>query len=111
MGTSSLDSEPGDAMQNREPLGSIRPDDLATIDLAPDDLAGASLSAPSAEIWDLSNANHDAAALLLQTPARDRMRTAGVAAAALAVTFALGWAGGLTWQEFAGSSASSQVAQ
>src|SRR5437879_941002 len=90
-------------MQNREPLGSIRPDDLAT-----NDLAGA---APSAEIWDLSNANHDAAALLLQKPARDRIRTAGVAAAALAVTFALGWVGGLTWQEFAGSSASNQVAQ
>ena len=98
-------------MQNREPLGSIRPDHLATDDLVPDDLAGAQLSAPSAEIWDLSNANHDAAALLLQTPARDRMRTAGVAAAALAVTFALGWVGGLAWQEFADSSASNQVAQ
>ena len=103
-------------MQIREPLGSIRPDHLATDhlatdDLVPDDLAGAQLSAPSAEMWDLSNANHDAAALLLQSPARDRMRTAGVAAAALAVTFALGWVGGLAWQEFADSSASNQVAQ
>lgn len=89
-------------MQDREPLIPAR--------IWPTDAAGAASSTPSAEFWDLSNANHDAAALL-QEPARDRMRIAALGAAALAATFALGWAGALSWHEFTDTPAPSQVAQ
>ncbi|MBR0755568.1 hypothetical protein JQ604_25590 [Bradyrhizobium jicamae] len=87
-------------MHDREPTfpGSIWPNDAAG---AP---------TPSADLWDLSNANHDAAALL-QEPARDRMRIAALGAAALAATFALGWAGALSWHEFTDTPAPSQVVQ
>jgi hypothetical protein len=78
--------------------------------LWPDDTADASSAAPSAELWDLSSANHDAVALL-QEPARNRFRTSALAAVALAATFALGWAGALSWHDFAGPPAPSQVAR
>lgn len=78
--------------------------------LWPDDRAGASAAAPSAEFWDLSRANHDAVALL-QEPARDRLRKSALAAAALATTFALGWAGALIWHDSSGPPAPSQIAQ
>lgn len=76
--------------------------------LWPGDAAGASPAAPSAEFWDLSSANHDAVALL-QEPARHHLRTSALVAAALAATFALGWAGALIWHDFAGSPAPSQL--
>ena len=79
-------------MQDREPMspGSIWPTDVAD---------GRSPQ-PPAEVWDLSSTDHDAA-LLLQEPYRDRIRNIALAATALTLTFALGWAGGLTWHDAA----------
>ncbi|MBR0829045.1 hypothetical protein JQ596_26260 [Bradyrhizobium manausense] len=73
-------------------------------------MASASSPTPATEFWDLSSANHDAVALLRE-PARDRLRTSALAAAALATTFALGWAGALIWHDVAGPPAPSQIAR
>lgn len=93
---------PGHATLDREPslAGSI----------GPDDMAGAPLPQQSADFWDLSNAGHDTA-LLLQQPQHDRIRIAAIAAAALVMSFALGWTGGLNWHEFVSVPAPSQVAR
>ena len=81
-------------MLDREPPppGSIWPTDVAH-DRLPDQ---------SADLWDVSGENHDAA-LLLREPYRDRIRIFTAAAVALAATFALGWAGGLGWHAFTGT--------
>jgi hypothetical protein len=92
----------GQAMQDREPSspGSIRVGDVA---------AGRSPELP-ADLWELSSADRDAA-LLLREPYVDRIRTVGLAAMALALSFALGWSGGLNWHQFAGAPGPSPVAQ
>ncbi|KWV58972.1 hypothetical protein AS156_32810 [Bradyrhizobium macuxiense] len=64
----------------------------------------------SADLWDVSGENHDAA-LLLREPYRDRIRTFTAAAVALAATFALGWAGGLSWHDFTGTPRIRPIAQ
>lgn len=89
-------------MQDREPTsaGSIWPTDLAD---------GRTPARP-ADLWDVSNENHDAA-LLLREPFADRIGTLMLAATALAASFVLGWAGSQYWREFAGASAPGQVAQ
>ena len=87
-------------MQDREPTsaGSIWPTDLA---------GGHALGQP-ADLWDVSNENHDAA-LLLREPFADRIGTLVLGATALAASFVLGWAGSQYWREFAGTSVPSQV--
>jgi hypothetical protein len=78
-------------MQDREPInpGSIQPTDV---------MEGHS-PAQTADLWDLSNENHDAA-LLLREPFADRIGTALLAATALAASFVLGWTGGANWHDF-----------
>ncbi len=89
-------------MQDRapSPLGSIWPADLAD----------GRLPERSADLWDVSGENHDAA-VLLREPLRDRIRTLTAAAVALAATFALGWTGGLSWHQLAGTSHVGPTAQ
>lgn len=69
----------------------------------PTDLADGRLPERSADLWDVSGENHDAA-LLLREPYRDRIRIVTAAAVVVAATFALGWAGGVSWHELAGTS-------
>ena len=80
-------------MQDREPIspGSIWPTDV-TEGHSP---------AQTADLWDVSGENHDAA-LLLREPFADRIGTALLAATALAASFVLGWTGGANWHDFAG---------
>lgn len=89
-------------MQDREPTsaGSIWPTDLA----------GVRAPGPTADLWDVSNENHDAA-LLLREPFADKIGTLMLAATALAASFVLGWAGSQYWHEFAGASEPAAVAQ
>lgn len=89
-------------MQNREPS-------ILGIPWAGDAAAGRSPEQP-ADLWELSSADRDAA-LLLREPYIDRIRTVGLAATALALTFALGWAGGLNWHLVDGASNPGPVAQ
>ncbi|HEX7924838.1 MAG TPA: hypothetical protein VF583_28010 [Bradyrhizobium sp.] len=56
--------------------------------------------AQTADLWDVSGENHDAA-LLLREPFADRIGTALLAATALAASFVLGWTGGANWHDFA----------
>lgn len=79
-------------MQDREPIspGSIWPTDV-TEGHSP---------AQTADLWDVSGENHDAA-LLLREPFADRIGTALLAATALAASFVLGWTGGANWHDFA----------
>ncbi|GKQ54489.1 hypothetical protein BRSPCE3_53440 [Bradyrhizobium sp. Ce-3] len=79
-------------MQDREPInpGSIWPTDV-TEGHSP---------AQTADLWDVSGENHDAA-LLLREPFADRIGTALLAATALAAAFVLGWTGGANWHDFA----------
>ncbi|WP_143278927.1 hypothetical protein [Bradyrhizobium sp. C9] len=55
--------------------------------------------AQTADLWDVSGENHDAA-LLLREPFADRIGTALLAATALAASFVLGWTGGANWHDF-----------
>jgi hypothetical protein len=92
----------GHAMQDREPShpGSMWSEDAA---------AGLLPEQP-ADLWELSSDDRDAA-LLLREPYADRIRTVSLAAAALALSFALGWAGGLNWHQVAGAPSPGPVAQ
>ncbi|MCC8966940.1 hypothetical protein H8A95_32585 [Bradyrhizobium sp. Pear76] len=54
--------------------------------------------AQTADLWDVSGENHDAA-LLLREPFADRIGTALLAATALAASFVLGWTGGANWHD------------
>ena len=89
-------------MQDREPSS---PESIWLTDVAD----GRSPEQP-ADLWDLTNANHDAAALLRE-PFADRIGTVILAATALAATFVLGWAGGANWHEFVPTSSPTPVAQ
>ncbi|QOZ31495.1 hypothetical protein XH92_06980 [Bradyrhizobium sp. CCBAU 53421] len=77
-------------MQDREPIspGSIWPTDV-TEGHSP---------AQTADLWDVSGENQDAA-LLLREPFADRIGTALLAATALAASFVLGWTGGANWHD------------
>ncbi|MHC2435561.1 hypothetical protein ACVMB0_002936 [Bradyrhizobium sp. USDA 4451] len=89
-------------MQDREPIspGSIWPTDV-TEGHSP---------AQTADLWDVSGENHDAA-LLLREPFADRIGTALLAATALAAAFVLGWTGGANWHDFFTTPATVPVAQ
>ncbi|MBR0873947.1 hypothetical protein JQ633_26550 [Bradyrhizobium tropiciagri] len=87
-------------MQDREPTSAAS--------IWPTDLAGGHAPGQPADLWDVSNENHDAA-LLLREPFADRVGTLVLAATALAASFVLGWAGSQYWHEFAGTSGPSQV--
>ncbi|PAY06997.1 hypothetical protein CK489_14325 [Bradyrhizobium sp. UFLA03-84] len=78
-------------MQDREP---INPESIW-----PSDATEGHSPAQTADLWDVSNENHDAA-LLLREPFADRVGTALLAATALAASFVLGWAGGANWHDF-----------
>ncbi|WP_429025142.1 hypothetical protein [Bradyrhizobium sp. I1.14.4] len=54
----------------------------------------------TADLWDVSGENHDAAQLLRE-PFADRIGTALLAATALAASFVLGWTGGASWHDIA----------
>ncbi|MEN3348568.1 MAG: hypothetical protein V7632_2203 [Bradyrhizobium sp.] len=89
-------------MHDREPIspGNVWPTDVAD---------GRS-SEPASDLWDLPNANHDAA-LLLREPLADRIGTALLVATALAASFVLGWAGNVSWNHFASAPEPAAVAQ
>ncbi|MCA6122342.1 hypothetical protein J6500_10640 [Bradyrhizobium sp. WSM 1704] len=87
-------------MQDREPTSAAS--------IWPTDLADGRVPARPADLWDVSNENHDAA-LLLREPFADRIGTLVLAATALAASFVLGWAGSQYWHEFAGASGAGQV--
>ena len=72
-------------MQDREP---INPESIW-----PSDATEGHSPAQTADLWDVSSENHDAA-LLLREPFADRIGTALLAATALAASFVLGWTGG-----------------
>ncbi|MCC8939100.1 hypothetical protein [Bradyrhizobium ivorense] len=93
---------PGHAMHDRAP---ISPDNVW-----PTDLAGGRSAEPASDLWDLSNANHDAA-LLLREPLADRIGTALLVATALAASFVLGWAGNVSWNHFTSVPEPAVVAQ
>ncbi|OKO72780.1 hypothetical protein [Bradyrhizobium sp. NAS96.2] len=79
-------------MQDREP---INPESIW-----PTDVTEGHSPAQAADLWGVSNENHDAA-LLLREPFADRIGTALLAATALAASFVLGWTGGANWHDFA----------
>ncbi|QIG95027.1 MULTISPECIES: hypothetical protein [unclassified Bradyrhizobium] len=79
-------------MQNREPISAAS--------IWPTDVTEGHSPAQTADLWDVSNENHDAA-LLLREPFADRIGTALLAATALAASFVLGWTGGANWHDFA----------
>ncbi|MCC8975872.1 hypothetical protein H8B01_36840, partial [Bradyrhizobium sp. Cham227] len=56
--------------------------------------------AQTADLWDVTGENHDAA-LLLREPFADRIGTALLAATAFAASFVLGWTGGANWHDLA----------
>lgn len=80
-------------MQDREP---INPESIW-----PSDATEGHSPAQTADLWDVSSENHDAA-LLLREPFADRIGTALLAATALAASFVLGWTGGANWHDFVG---------
>lgn len=79
-------------MQDREPISAAS--------IWPTDVTEGHSPAQTADLWDVSNENHDAA-LLLREPFADRIGTALLAATALAASFVLGWTGGANWHDFA----------
>lgn len=89
-------------MQDREPT--------YPASIWPTDVAEGRSPEQTAELWDLSNENHDAA-LLLREPFADRIGTALLAATALAASFVLGWTGGVNWHDFGGKAAPVAMAQ
>jgi hypothetical protein len=76
----------------------------------PADVADGRLPEQSADLWDIAGENHDAA-LLLREPHSDRIRAVAAVAVALAATFTLGWAGGLSWHHLTGATTIGPVAQ
>lgn len=66
----------------------------------PMDAVNSPSAAPTADHWDLTAGNQDAA-LLLREPYADRIGTLVLAATALAASFVLGWTGGANWHDFA----------
>ncbi len=79
-------------MQDREPISAAS--------IWPTDVTEGHSPAQTADLWDVSGENHDAA-LLLREPFADRIGTALLAATALAASFVLGWTGGANWHDFA----------
>ncbi len=78
-------------MQDREPI--------SPSSIWPTDVTEGHSPAQTADLWDISGENHDAA-LLLREPFADRIGTALLAATALAASFVLGWTGGANWRDF-----------
>ncbi|MGY4476516.1 hypothetical protein [Bradyrhizobium sp. USDA 3364] len=79
-------------MQDREPISAAN--------IWPSDVTEGHSPAQTADLWDVTGENHDAA-MLLREPFADRIGTALLAATALAASFVLGWAGGANWHDFA----------
>lgn len=88
-------------MQDREPISAAS--------IWPTDVTEGHSPAQTADLWDVTNENHDAA-LLLREPFADRIGTALLAATALAASFVLGWTGGANWRDL-GAPAPVPVAQ
>ncbi|MFQ3456822.1 hypothetical protein PMN64_26415 [Bradyrhizobium sp. UFLA01-814] len=79
-------------MQDREPISAAS--------IWPTDVTEGHSPAHTADLWDVTGENHDAA-LLLREPFADRIGTALLAATALAASFVLGWTGGANWHDLA----------
>ncbi|MGY2811569.1 hypothetical protein [Bradyrhizobium sp. USDA 4506] len=79
-------------MQDREPINAAS--------IWPTDVTEGHSPAQTADLWDVTGENHDAA-LLLREPFADRIGTALLAATALAASFVLGWTGGANWHDLA----------
>ncbi|SDE62317.1 hypothetical protein SAMN05216337_103080 [Bradyrhizobium brasilense] len=79
-------------MQDREPINAAS--------IWPTDVTEGHSPAQTADLWDVTGENHDAA-LLLREPFADRIGTALLAATAFAASFVLGWTGGANWHDLA----------
>jgi hypothetical protein len=89
-------------MQDHEPI--------TVENIWPRDLAGSPLPSQPARLWDFFSRDRDEVLMLRDTYA-DRSRTILLSTLALAASFGLGWAGGLSWPEFAGTFGLGPVAQ
>jgi hypothetical protein len=88
-------------MQDHEP---------STLGSWPEDLADRPLPRQPASLWDFLSRDHDDV-LMVREPYGDRSRTILLSTIALVASFALGWAGGLSWPEYANVHGLSPISQ
>lgn len=88
-------------MQHREP---------STFDIWSGSVVGRHRAQQPSSLWSFLKSDRDAV-LVVREPFADRARAAVLVTAAVVASFALGWAGGLNWPQFANEFALMTVAQ